>query len=184
VVSPRMVRVMGTTMISFRRSMTSSRVSRRTGRRLSGGRNAYQRIWPRLTQTAPSLAHPRPAVPGPPRTRRVKAGQPGRRKRHRPATLLAVSSVRAPLAAMTQPREGCLRRRVGPALLAFYQPGYRLRADLSVNEAVSEREAYQLPGRVKIELLHHAPAVGFHGVDAQTKRCGDLFIGFAFGDHL
>ena len=39
VVSPRMVRVAGTTMISFRRSITSSRVRTKTGQRLSGRRN-------------------------------------------------------------------------------------------------------------------------------------------------
>lgn len=56
---PRIVRVAGTTIISFRRSITSLRVRIRTGRRLSGRRNVYQRISPRLKPRSPNLHYPR-----------------------------------------------------------------------------------------------------------------------------
>ena len=55
---PRMVRVAGTTMISFSESMTSVRVSRSTGRRLSGKANVYQRISPLRTEVVPALSFP------------------------------------------------------------------------------------------------------------------------------
>ena len=53
-----MVRVAGTTMISFSESMTSARVSRSTGRRLSGKANVYQRISPLRTELVPALGLP------------------------------------------------------------------------------------------------------------------------------
>jgi len=52
---PRMVRVAGTTMISFKESMIPSRVRSRTGRRLSGLANVYQRISPRRIHALPAL---------------------------------------------------------------------------------------------------------------------------------
>ena len=60
---PRIVRVTGATIISLRWSITSSRVSTRTGRRLSGSRNVYQRISPRINGTHPIRPRPMPAVP-------------------------------------------------------------------------------------------------------------------------
>ena len=57
-VSPRIVRVIGTTIISLSWSITSVRVSRRTGRRLSGARYAYQRISPLLNRNPPNRPHP------------------------------------------------------------------------------------------------------------------------------
>src|SRR4051812_26387131 len=55
---PRMVRVAGTTMISFNASMTSSRVRTSTGRRLSGAANMYHRISPRRIELVPALSLP------------------------------------------------------------------------------------------------------------------------------
>src|SRR5439155_11590399 len=63
VLSPRIVRVTGATMISFKCSNTSFRVRIKTGRRLSGGRNVYHRISPRLNRPPPNLRHPTKAVP-------------------------------------------------------------------------------------------------------------------------
>jgi hypothetical protein len=54
--SPRMVRVTGTTMISFSERTTKSRASSSTGRLLSGAANAYQRISPRCTELAIAAA--------------------------------------------------------------------------------------------------------------------------------
>jgi hypothetical protein len=60
---PRTVRVTGTATISPSCSITSSRVRSRIGRRLSGGRNAYQRISPRfIEESVPTLAIPRERV--------------------------------------------------------------------------------------------------------------------------
>jgi len=58
---PRIVRVAGTAMSSFRVSITASRVRSSTGRRLSGDANVYQRISPRRidqdsSQPSPSQA--------------------------------------------------------------------------------------------------------------------------------
>ncbi len=58
VARPRMVRVTGTTMTSLRWSMTSLRVRIRTGRRLSGSRNVYQRISPRFKRSPPNRRSP------------------------------------------------------------------------------------------------------------------------------
>src|SRR6185503_1564173 len=63
VASARIVRVIGTTMISLRESITSSRVRISTGRRLSGRANVYHRISPRLTQIPPSRLHPMQVIP-------------------------------------------------------------------------------------------------------------------------
>jgi hypothetical protein len=57
-VEPRIVRVAGTTMISLTASMIASRVSTKTGRRLSGAAKVYQRTSPRLTELLPTLAFP------------------------------------------------------------------------------------------------------------------------------
>ena len=56
VVRPRIVRVAGTTMISFNWSVTSFRARIRTGRRLSGRRNVYHRTSPRFNRHPPT--HP------------------------------------------------------------------------------------------------------------------------------
>jgi hypothetical protein len=57
--SPRIVRVTGAATISPSWSMTASLVSRSTGRRLSGGRNVYQRISPRfIRELVPAFALP------------------------------------------------------------------------------------------------------------------------------
>jgi len=65
VASPRMVRVTGATMISASCSMTVSRVRSRTGRRLSGGRNVYQRISPRfIPELVPAISVPPEEVLG------------------------------------------------------------------------------------------------------------------------
>ena len=61
VARPRIVRVTGAAMTSPSWSITASRVSSRTGRRLSGGRNVYHRISPPLhLRTRPSLPRPTP----------------------------------------------------------------------------------------------------------------------------
>jgi len=83
---PRIVRVAGTTIISFRRSITSSRVRISTGRRLSGARNVYQRISPRLTARSPSLHPPIPGDLRPPKTLQGWAASP-----HTPTNLHRVS---------------------------------------------------------------------------------------------
>jgi hypothetical protein len=50
---------LGAAMISPSCSMTASRVRKSTGRRLSGGRNVYQRISPRfMLELVPTLAVP------------------------------------------------------------------------------------------------------------------------------
>lgn len=72
--SPRMVRATGTAIISFKRSMTSSRVRIRTGRRLSGWRNVYQRISPRFKKCSPSLRRPRQGDPLSRKTHQSPAG--------------------------------------------------------------------------------------------------------------
>lgn len=61
VLRPRIVRVTGATMISFRRSITSLRVRIRIGRRLSGTRKVYQRISPgfHATVSQPSASQAR-----------------------------------------------------------------------------------------------------------------------------
>ena len=61
VLRPRIVRVTGATMISFRRSITSLRVRIRIGRRLSGTRKVYQRISPgfHATFSQPSASQAR-----------------------------------------------------------------------------------------------------------------------------
>src|SRR5258708_11630043 len=65
VASPRMVRVTGATMISPSCSMTASRVRSSTGRRLSGGRNVYQRISPRfIRELVPAFAVPPEGILG------------------------------------------------------------------------------------------------------------------------
>jgi hypothetical protein len=51
VFNPQMVRVTGATIISFRRSMTSSRLSTSTGRRWSGRPNVCRRISLRIDGT-------------------------------------------------------------------------------------------------------------------------------------
>src|SRR6266496_2409847 len=58
VASPRIVRVAGTTISSLSVSITVERVSSRTGRRLSGAANVYQRISPRRTGRLPTFALP------------------------------------------------------------------------------------------------------------------------------
>jgi hypothetical protein len=73
VVNPRIVRVAGATMISFRRSITPSRVRIRTGRRLSGSRNVYHRISPRLNQRSPSPLLPTRVVRHPRKTLHARA---------------------------------------------------------------------------------------------------------------
>jgi hypothetical protein len=61
--SPRIVRVTGAAMISPSYSMTALRVRSSTGRRLSGGRNVYQRISPRfICELVPALAVPHRAA--------------------------------------------------------------------------------------------------------------------------
>jgi len=59
VAKPRTVLVTGTTINSFRFPITSLRVRIITGRRLSGSRNVYHRISPRLTQILPTFGVPR-----------------------------------------------------------------------------------------------------------------------------
>ena len=56
--NPWIVGVAGTTIISLRCPMTSSRLRIRTGRRLSASRNVYQRISPRFAQTLPAFHLP------------------------------------------------------------------------------------------------------------------------------
>src|SRR5690606_31355955 len=53
----RIVEVMGAMMMPVSTSSAESRVSTRTGRRLSGGRNVYQRTSPRFTMLPPTSAH-------------------------------------------------------------------------------------------------------------------------------
>jgi hypothetical protein len=55
---PRIVRVAGTTMTSFKLGSIASRDRSRTGRRLSGSANVYQRISPRRSEFLPPLAFP------------------------------------------------------------------------------------------------------------------------------
>lgn len=76
VLSPRMVRVTGATIISFRLSITSSRVSTRTGRRLSGSRKVYQRISPRINGTLPIHLRPTRSIRLRWKTRRRLVAQP------------------------------------------------------------------------------------------------------------
>ena len=57
--NPRMVRVTGATMISFSRSMTSSRVSSRTGGRLLGRRNVPSDLRPESMERFPAVGFPR-----------------------------------------------------------------------------------------------------------------------------
>lgn len=107
VVNPRIVRVAGTTMISFRRSMTSSRVRIRTGRRLSGSRNVYQRILPRLNRYPPSPRRPKQAARRPRKTRRAKVARTGRRMRRRPVASQSTAAAAHVLAASgSRPTEG------------------------------------------------------------------------------
>jgi len=97
VVNPRMVRVAGATMISFSRSMTSFRVRIKTGRRLSGSRNVYQRISPRFAPHPPNHLRPKRAAPRPPKTRRAKVVGTGKRARPHPAARQSTAAdVRVP----------------------------------------------------------------------------------------
>ena len=107
VVNPRMVRVAGTTMISFSRSLTSLRVRIRTGRRLSGSRNVYQRISPRFNRNPPSPQRPRQAAVRLRRTRRAKEVWNGKRMRRRLVASRSTSAVALVLeGAGSRPREG------------------------------------------------------------------------------
>jgi hypothetical protein len=55
---PRIVRVAGATITSFKLGSIASRDSRSTGRRLSGRANVYQRILPRRTELLPTFGFP------------------------------------------------------------------------------------------------------------------------------
>ena len=55
---PRIVRVAGTTITSFKLDSAKSRDKRSTGRRLSGSANVYQRISPRRTELLPTFGFP------------------------------------------------------------------------------------------------------------------------------
>ena len=83
VANPRIVRVAGATTTSFNRSSTSSRVRMRTGRRLSGRRNVYQRISPRFKPRSPSPHPPKPTLPRLRKTPQWWAVSRGRGKRRR-----------------------------------------------------------------------------------------------------
>jgi hypothetical protein len=56
---PRIVRVAGTTMTSFKLGSIASRDGMRTGRRLSGSANVYQRLSPRRTELLATVTFPR-----------------------------------------------------------------------------------------------------------------------------
>ena len=109
-------------MTSFSRSMTSLRVRIRTGRRLSGSRNVYQRISPRLTPHPPSPLRPKQVVPHPPKTRRAKVVWTGKRWRLRRAARQSIAAnVRVPATSTTRPAEECHRPLESWPLIAFYQ---------------------------------------------------------------
>ena len=88
-ISPRIVRVAGTTMISLIESMTVSRVRSKTGLRLSGWANVYHRISPRRIQPLPALRFPskriviRRELIGFDRRGRIRCGIIGRSERRR-----------------------------------------------------------------------------------------------------
>jgi hypothetical protein len=86
-------RVAGTTMTSFRRSMSSLRVRMRTGRRSSGSRNVYQRISRRLNRYPPTPRHPNQAARRPQKTRRAKVVRTGKRMRRRPVVSQSTAEV-------------------------------------------------------------------------------------------
>ncbi len=54
----------------------------------------------------------------------------------------------------------------------------------SIDEAVADGEAYQFVDAVHVQFLHDAAAVRVDGIDAQVQGAGDLFVGFALGQHL
>jgi hypothetical protein len=124
--NPRIVRVTGAahrqTIIPVRWSMTSSRVSTRTGRRLSGSRNVYQRISPRVKEVLPNRRLPTRAVCRRLRTRFLLGAQRCRpiypcrgAKQSIGAAGLARCPAEMPQAAL------CRLRSVTPASIEFYR---------------------------------------------------------------
>lgn len=111
VVSPLIIRVAGATMISLRRSITSLRVRIRTGRRLSGKPNVYQRISPRFNRCSPSPRLPRQAIPHRTKTHRAEVGLTDRRIRFlAPARKSDAGAARVRWALTRQPAEECRRQ--------------------------------------------------------------------------
>ena len=106
--SPRMVRAAGATIVLFRRSMTSFLLRIRTGRRLTGSRNVYQRISPRFDRDPPSPQRPKLAARRLSKTRRVKLALSYKWTHLIPVAMLSTAAdALVPEPAMKPPAEGC-----------------------------------------------------------------------------